>query len=345
MREIEIKAHISDRQALLDKLKEKGVLIGDAVRHRDRVFAKPSARDSDPNENWLRIRTENNLKNIFTLKRSVTGELDSIEHETEITDANELERIIELLGYELYSDLTKVRQKAHLGDIEICLDVVDELGTFIEAEKLVEDTADVHEIEKELWTALKSLGVDPKHKVLHGYDVLMRKKFGPPKTVDKTLKSTMVFLIRNNQVLLGEKRHGIGAGMLTGPGGVIHSAESVDQAVAQKCKESIGVLPTYFSKIGELEHDMWHDGKKGRIMTDLYVAEEWEGEAEETSIMTPKWVQCDDLPFKQLWPDAQYWLPHVLAGERVKGVFTYDENGDLITHNIRLVDDSQLTTS
>src|SRR4051812_17460098 len=115
MREIEIKASVSDKSALLMILKSQNVDVSEPVTHHDRVFGLPG----EPGANvygpaWLRIRTEtrgDEMSHIFTLKKSVTNQMDSIEHETEVADTEELEKIILHLGYTPYSDLTKTRQK------------------------------------------------------------------------------------------------------------------------------------------------------------------------------------------------------------------------------------------
>lgn len=104
--------------------------------------------------------------------------MDSIEHETEIADADELEKIIEHLGFVPYSDTTKTRQKAHLGDIEICIDSVEGLGDFAEAEKLTEEDVEYDVISAELWKLLEELGATRKDYITDGYDVLARKRQG-----------------------------------------------------------------------------------------------------------------------------------------------------------------------
>ncbi|MEJ0073649.1 MAG: class IV adenylate cyclase [Candidatus Saccharibacteria bacterium] len=135
MREIEIKVRVKDSAGTLAALDKQGIQLGEPKKQHDVVYSRPGAIDNDPGENWLRVRTENDTEVIFTLKRSVTGELDSIEHETVVDSADEITAIIGYLGYELFSDLTKIRRKARVGDIEICFDEVPKLGTFFEAEK------------------------------------------------------------------------------------------------------------------------------------------------------------------------------------------------------------------
>lgn len=180
MREIEIKATISSVQSIIDILTTQGVSVTPPVTQHDRVYGEigmdGAAENTSP---WLRIRTETKndvTKHIFTLKRSVTNQMDSIEHETEVTDLAELERIIAHLSFELYSDLTKTRQKAKIGDIEICLDTIEGLGVFIEAEKLTADDADYDSVLRELWVVFESLGIDHDDEIVDGYDVLMNKK-------------------------------------------------------------------------------------------------------------------------------------------------------------------------
>ncbi|MNR35913.1 CYTH domain protein [compost metagenome] len=63
-----------------------------------------------------------------------------------------------------------------MGDIEICIDSVDGLGSFVEVEKLTDETADYDAVVAELWQVLKRLGVQSDDEVTDGYDVLMNKK-------------------------------------------------------------------------------------------------------------------------------------------------------------------------
>jgi adenylate cyclase class 2 len=176
MREIEIKAKVSNKQALIDKITQSGIQLSDPIKQHDVVYGQKDVADNAPGSIWLRIRTENDTKIIFTLKQSHQGGLDSIEHETEVSDSEELASIILRLGFTLYSDLIKTRQKAKFNDIEICVDDVEGLGVFIEAEQLANEDADGELIAKNLWSELEKFGVDRSDEVFEGYDVLMNKK-------------------------------------------------------------------------------------------------------------------------------------------------------------------------
>lgn len=182
MREIEIKARVQDGATLLEKLAQKQIELSEPVTQRDRVFGLLGENGGGHNKRpWLRIRSEtkgSETKQIFTFKRSVTNQMDSIEYETEVSSEAELEKIILELGFEPYSDTTKVRRKARVDDTELCYDDVKGLGVFIEAEKLVEDTADYETVTAQLWVLLESLGVVRDDQEHDGYDVLTRKRDG-----------------------------------------------------------------------------------------------------------------------------------------------------------------------
>jgi len=182
MREIEIKIRLQNKERFLKKIAEQGVVLSSPATQRDQVFSVPGVDGAAKNDApWLRIRTETKdgvISRIFTLKKSVTNQMDSIEHETEITDSNELAKIIDHLGFVPYSDTTKTRQKARYGDIELCVDQVEGLGDFAEAEKLTEENADYEAVSGELWRLLESFGATRADHITDGYDVLMRKKQG-----------------------------------------------------------------------------------------------------------------------------------------------------------------------
>ncbi len=179
MREIEIKVRVESIAKIIAQLEARGTHVSEPVRQRDEVFGLPDVPgDGDNNEPWLRIREETKgdaTRYIYTLKKSITNQLDSIEHETEVEDATELRQIILHSGFVPYSDVTKTRRKAKMGDVEICIDTVDRLGEFVEAEKLTTEDADYEQTVEELWKLLDELNIDRDSEVTDGYDVMMER--------------------------------------------------------------------------------------------------------------------------------------------------------------------------
>jgi adenylate cyclase, class 2 len=174
MKEIEVKAKIMDKKVLVQKLAALGCRLSEPSRQKDRIFVPNGLTVPVPNgTSVLRIR-EQDGKQIFTFKRPLTNQLDCIERELGIDGAEALAEIFGLLGFYESSRVSKQRQKGKYKDLEICVDTVEELGNYIEVEKLSED-ADSEKVQRELFEFLKTLGVREEDRVHDGYDVLMYK--------------------------------------------------------------------------------------------------------------------------------------------------------------------------
>lgn len=154
------------------------------------------------------------------------------------------------------------------------------------------------------------------------------------------IRRTSLFLRQGNQILLAMKKRGFGVGMWNGPGGKIETGESVEQAMVRECQEEIGVTPKNWHAVAELDFiqdadtdDPWH------MYVLAYVADEWEGEPIESEEMMPKWFDITNIPYGDMWEDDEFWLPQVLAGNKVIGEFTFDIHDKLLTHDVRVVDE------
>lgn len=178
MREIEIKLRLKDKPKLLENAKKAGIFFGQPVTQHDIVYGRKIKGHFNASDNWLRIRVVNNGKSFLTLKRDFSGHLDSIERELEIGSPSVMQTILEDLGFSLYLELTKTRRTAHMLDMELCLDEVEGLGSFLEIEKMCDDNSDYKTVSNELWGVLKSLGQEEEDRVDHGYDVLIRRAKG-----------------------------------------------------------------------------------------------------------------------------------------------------------------------
>ena len=151
------------------------------------------------------------------------------------------------------------------------------------------------------------------------------------------IRRTLLFLIKNNQILLAMKKRGFGAGKLNGVGGKIEAGESMEQALVRECQEEIGVTPLSWKPVAELDFvqdsttDPWH------MYVHAYISYEWEGEPTESEEMNPQWFTLDTIPYANMWDDDQYWLTRVLTGELVTGKFIFDTDDKMISHSIQTV--------
>lgn len=176
MKEIEVKAKVYDPALLLKNLKNLGADFSGPTIQVDSIYVKDKNvfLDFKPETNFLRIR-EQNGKTVFTLKRSVINELDKIEKELEIKDKKVMAEILELMDYHEAVKIIKIRRKCYLNNYEICLDKVEDLGSFVEVESLVKDGNSL-KIQSEMFEFLETLGVNKSDQVFEGYDTMIFKQ-------------------------------------------------------------------------------------------------------------------------------------------------------------------------
>lgn len=120
----------------------------------------------DPLKSVLRLR-KTDARTILTYKEKVSIENDfkhQIEFETEVSDVDATESIIEKLGYKLSVVYEKHRKSWHLGNVEVVLDELP-FGYYMEIEGSIDDILAVE----------KLLGADRLEPEARGYPRLTLK--------------------------------------------------------------------------------------------------------------------------------------------------------------------------
>jgi mutator protein MutT len=148
---------------------------------------------------------------------------------------------------------------------------------------------------------------------------------------------TLLFLQRNEQVLLAMKKRGFGAGRWNGVGGKLDEGETVEQALLRECQEEIEVTPTKYERMAEIIFHEQHEGAKNTLRVHVFTCSEWNGEPAETEEMAPKWFDTDKIPYDEMWADDPFWLPQVLAGKKLSCEFELDEKDQIISQSVREV--------
>lgn len=148
------------------------------------------------------------------------------------------------------------------------------------------------------------------------------------------METVLNFLVKGNKILLAEKKRGFAEGKLNGVGGKLEKGETPDKAMLRETQEEIFVTVTRFEKVGEIEFDEFYKGKKENNLMHVYFTYEWIGKPKESDEVKPMWINRNKIPFNRTLPDDVYWLPHVLAGEKIKGYFHFDENWNCLEQRI-----------
>jgi 8-oxo-dGTP pyrophosphatase MutT (NUDIX family) len=150
---------------------------------------------------------------------------------------------------------------------------------------------------------------------------------------------TLIFLVRENEVLLAMKKRGFGVGKLNGYGGKLADGETVEESAVREVKEESGVdiQESDLEKLGEL--DFYFDDKpewnqKGII----YKVRAWKGEPVETEEMKPEWFSVDAIPYEQMWIDDPLWYPYFLNDQKFAGEIHFGQEGKtILSSNIHTI--------
>lgn len=112
-----------------------------------------------------------------SINKNTKGEQEyAEEYETEISQPNELRKILEFLDFKKVITVEKEREIWNCGDLEICLDKVKNLGFFIEVEAKGNFGNSI-DAKKACYKFLNKLGINvtSKNIINAGYPVLLLK--------------------------------------------------------------------------------------------------------------------------------------------------------------------------
>ena len=168
--EIERKFKINNYQEIKQKVFDIGAELKNKSSNKDIYFKVPQEVE---NTKYLRIRIKNNETSGTLAYHEVVSDLETKEWETNISDAGITSELIEKLGFEIDAIVDKARETFKMKNVEIVIDKVKNLGSFIEIEASNEKT--LEEIRKKLNI--------PESDVVSGcgYPDLLKKKYGKNK--------------------------------------------------------------------------------------------------------------------------------------------------------------------
>ncbi|MEM1085598.1 MAG: 8-oxo-dGTP diphosphatase [Verrucomicrobiota bacterium] len=132
--------------------------------------------------------------------------------------------------------------------------------------------------------------------------------------------ATLMFIVKDGEILLMEKKRGLGAGKINGPGGKIDPGETPLQGAVRETREELCIEALRPKKMGELHFAM---SDVPDILCHVYLARDFEGVPTETDEGKPLWFRLDQIPYQNMWSDDRYWLPLMLRDRTFLGRFTF----------------------
>ncbi len=145
--------------------------------------------------------------------------------------------------------------------------------------------------------------------------------------------ATLMFVIKNQRILLIRKKRGLGAGNINGPGGRIEEGETTQECAIRETQEELLINPLNVKYAGEL---FFHAEDMPRIHGFVYTATDYEGTPTETDEAVPLWFDLEQIPYDEMWEDDILWLPHVIEGRTVRAWFTFEKES-VLDHKVTFV--------
>jgi adenylate cyclase class 2 len=160
VREVEVKYHVDDLEALLVVLKARGIELSGPVYQDDQAYAPDGWQfgDSKLRVSFVRLRTVEG-RHYFAVKQPGENAQACLEYETEVVDRAAMHGAILHMGYYATVRVAKVRRTATLEHSSLCVDDVEGVGGFLELERMVPDDMPAGAIQAELAAFVATFGV------------------------------------------------------------------------------------------------------------------------------------------------------------------------------------------
>jgi len=147
-------------------------------------------------------------------------------------------------------------------------------------------------------------------------------------------EGVLVYMFKDNQLLLAMKKRGFGEGKWNGPGGKMLPNETPAVAGVRETQEEVSMTPVLIDELGQIRY---HDVVHGDWTVHVFRAEQFSGQPTESEEMQPQWFNVDALPYDTMWNGDEQWMPLVIKNQKFSAEMWFDGTGNNIRHEIKLL--------
>jgi len=157
--EVEIRAKVGDFDAIKQRFKEIGISFVKSERQMDKIFGAKKFLDSEHKivEGGIVARIREIDDKIKLEFKEISREKGGIELSCEAPNIEMAVKMLEKLDFEEAFTIKKDREVYSYQNFEICLDEVEQLGNFIEIEKMVNSKEEMDAAREECVNLLKQI--------------------------------------------------------------------------------------------------------------------------------------------------------------------------------------------
>jgi 8-oxo-dGTP pyrophosphatase MutT (NUDIX family) len=141
--------------------------------------------------------------------------------------------------------------------------------------------------------------------------------------------ATLCHIIKGNQLLLKKAVRGISKGKWNAPGGKILGKETPTEGAEREVLEETGLKVNHIFYHGSMDYYMF--GKQTlHTRAYLFSTTDFHGRIKPNGEGSLRWFNRDELPYRQMWPDDRYWIPHLLLGSQFNAKFYLDDDNSRV---------------
>lgn len=178
MREIELKFQVDNFDEIIKILDYNKCKISKFQYQSDTIFIENlNKTESIEGTIWLRVRKIDD-KCEMNVKKQSSKKSESQEIEFVVEDYNKACDFLKVLGYKEWVKVNKKRRYTKYMNANICLDEVEQLGSFVEIEIIVPDDDIKDNYDNDLEKIAINLGIDSKNIVNSHYDTMIHNLKG-----------------------------------------------------------------------------------------------------------------------------------------------------------------------
>lgn len=156
-------------------------------------------------------------------------------------------------------------------------------------------------------------------------------------------KTTVVFPVRDDEILLAMKKRGFGANWWNGYGGKLEPGETYTASAIRETHEESGIVLTE-QNLRHVADLVFRFDEVVDVVTRAYIAEGFTDTAVETEEMRPQWFAKTDIPYDTMWPGDDKWIPKILGEAATSFAFVLDFTANNEFVAIEQVDSSAIAS-
>jgi 8-oxo-dGTP diphosphatase / 2-hydroxy-dATP diphosphatase len=135
---------------------------------------------------------------------------------------------------------------------------------------------------------------------------------------------TVIFIFKEDKILLGMKKRGFGEGKWNGFGGKVEKNETILQGAQRELEEEAGILCSDLKHSGNLYFE-FESGFDKLMEVHIFSGTTFEGNIKETEEMKPQWFAIKDIPYHLMWKDDEIWFDNLLKKKHFTAHFKFKD--------------------